>query len=950
MIRIQVNLKNSSYASPKEPYRFCIEMSLAWFDATHAHAILHKEELTITDLPLVIDLNLIETSTQYITGGKASNLTVLTNAGFKVPPGFVVTTEAYAKFIAANVMENLARNHLADINHENASELNRATEIMREHIKNSKIPEEVITAITKAYQHLGLGRVAIRSSATAEDLPDASFAGQYDTSLNIEGIEHVLEHIKLCFGSMWTSRAVAYREENEIPHDHVQIAVIVQSMVDARCAGVMFTRNPISNLQSEMMIESNFGLGESVVAGYAVPDRYIVTSATDSQNPFKLVTREIGTKNTIIVRSVSGDGVQYSSVSAEKSQQSSLEDSEILELARIGKSIEELFESPQDIEWAIDREHKFHILQSRPITVVQKKDENESEDVFWTRGYADDYWNDPVTPLFFSLLGDQLIHIVNVEANAILGYKDTPDQLIKLYKGHAYFNLDVIRTKVVNEMPPFIRTDDVLNYFPAGGGPFGKDTMAKLPFALKTRILAEIRLMIFDGDGSMTKTNSVYERWTEDTFNPKCKEFDEKFESLKMEGTEAEFMELADDLDKTMMKHFRMVRYGLPVHTLGMNLITNYLLTRWLGEKAAMVFYPILISGIEHKTSETNRRINELAEHIRQDPYILSLVLDNSSKDILQVIESDSTTSTQEFLTKFQHFLDDFGDRGFTREMYYPRWRESPEYVFDILKSLVSESTKDLSEAEELLARKRVKAEEITEKRIKEQRYGPLKWILFDTIRGMARTYIGFRENQRFNLDCWITRSRNAFLQIGSRLVDRGYLLELKHVFFLYRNELKRIIRGTSKLDKAEVRHLVHERFEDFLKYENITPPKFLQGNREFDDPLPDSAEGYVGMPSSQGIVTGIVRVLGSIEEIPLVRAGEILVVPRTDPGWTPVFSKIGGLVTETGGILSHGAVVSREFGIPAVTNVRNACQLLKTGQKVTLNGNDGIVVIIDSE
>ncbi|MBE0525646.1 MAG: phosphoenolpyruvate protein kinase, partial [Candidatus Thorarchaeota archaeon] len=266
------------------------------------------------------------------------------------------------------------------------------------------------------------------------------------------------------------------------------------------------------------------------------------------------------------------------------------------------------------------------------------------------------------------------------------------------------------------------------------------------------------------------------------------------------------------------------------------------------------------------------------------------------------------------------------------------------------LKSLVSEKTKDLALAEETLACKRAKAEAITEKRIKGQRYGPLKWMLFDAIRGMARTYIGFRENQRFNLDCWITRNRNAYLEIGSRLVDRGYLLEPKHVFFLYRNELRKIVRGTSKLDQSEIQNLVHERYEEFLKYENVTPPKFLQGNREFDDPMPDSADGYQGMPASQGIVSGTVRVLNSIEEVSLVRAGEILVVPRTDPGWTPVFSKIGGLITETGGILSHGAVVSREFGIPAVTNVRNACQIFKTGQRVTVDGNNGMVILLESD
>ncbi len=905
-----------------------------------------KEEKTVTEIPLIVDLSSIDAASQSMTGGKAANLTKLTKAGFNVPSGFVVTTKAYSKFITSNQLESLANDHLSSINYEDAGELSQATETMRQNITAATLPNELVVAITSAYKQLGMGRVAIRSSATAEDLPDASFAGQYDTSLNIEGIENILEQIKNCFSSMWTNRAVAYREENNIPHNQVQIAVVVQSMVDVRCAGVLFTRNPISKLPDEMMIESNFGLGESVVSGYAIPDRYVV--AENSEGGFSLVSKEIGTKSVIIVRKAKGDGVQHSSVSQEKSQQSSLEDDEIFNLSKICKSIEELFKSPQDIEWALDREGQIHILQSRPITVNLEKD-SELDDVFWTRGYADDYWNDPVTPLFFSLLGDHLIHIVNVEANAILGYKDMPDELLKLYKGHAYFNLEVLRTKVVNEMPPFIRSADVLNYFPDGGGPFGKETMSKLPFALTTRIMAEIRLMILDGDGGMSKTNSVYNKWSEETFVPKCLEFDEKFKTLKKKGTENELLELINDLDKTMMRHFRMVRYGLPVHTLGMNLITNYLLNRWLGEKAALVFYPILLSGLEHKTSETNRRINELKTIIRQDEDLLAIVLNQESKSILPILEADDSITNREFHEIFKQFLDDFGDRGFTREPYYPRWRESPEYVFDILKSLVSEGGKDLSQAEKDLARKRAKAEEIAEKTMRGQRFGLIKWMLFSTILGMARTYIGFRENQRFNLDRWITRNRSGFLEIGNRLVDRGYLLEPIHVFFLFRNELRKIIRGTSTLSQLEVKDLIEERYEEFLKYENTTPPKFLQGNREFDDPLPDSTDGYQGLPASQGIITGTVRVLESVEDVPLVRAGEILVVPRTDPGWTPVFSKIGGLVTESGGVLSHGAVVSREFGIPAVTNIRNACQLFKTGQKITLDGNNGLVVLHDS-
>jgi phosphoenolpyruvate synthase/pyruvate phosphate dikinase len=901
----------------------------------------------VINTALILDLT--DSANSQMTGGKASNLTILANAGFRIPKGFVVTTEAYSKFIQANQIEGLAEEYLRNINHEDTGRFNIAIEMMRERIENAGLPDELVDAIKLAYTKLGSGPVAVRSSATAEDMPDASFAGQYDTSLNVEGVENVLQHVKHCFGSMWTERAVAYREENEIPHQQVRLAVVVQSMVDPRCAGVLFTSNPISNSDNEIMIESNYGLGESVVGGYAVPDRYVVAKGTSKSREFSLISREIGTKDTIMDKSKNGIGVLESKPGLEMSQKSSLEDEEVLKLASIGKSIEELFKSPQDIEWAIDHDGAIHILQSRPITSGLRTRGTEKDDIFWTRGYADDYWNDPVTPLFYSLLGDQITHIVNVEANAIMGYKNMPKELLKLYKGHAYFNLDVLRTKVVNEMPPFIRSDDVMNYFPDGAGPYGKETMRKLPFALTTRIMAEIRIMLLDGDGSMTKTNSVYENWTKQTFEPACKEFDARLINLQGKGSLSDFMELADDLDKTMMRHFRMVRYGLPVHTLGMNLITHYLLKRWLGEKAAIKLYPVLLSGLEHKTSETNKKIEDLAIEIRKNRELSKIIIETPSRSILSTLQKSGPKFTR-FMDKFNKFLYDFGDRGFTREFYYPRWRETPEYVFDILKSLVSERARNLELAESVLARKRAKAEELVNETIRKQRYGPIKWILFSTILGMARTYVGFRENQRFNLDKWITRERQAYLEIGKQLVASGLLQEPTQVFFLFRNEIRRIIRGISDLDEKAIKELVEKRFDDFLRYENVTPPKFLKGNREFDDPLPESTEGFKGMPASQGVITGYVRVLGSVEEVSQVQAGEILIVPRTDPGWTPVFSKIGGLITETGGILSHGAVVSREFGIPAVTNVRNACNTFRTGQKVTIDGNRGVVVLHNLE
>jgi len=843
----------------------------------------------------------------------------------------VITTEAYDLFLRSN---NIDLRNLQD------------SEKLRKKIKQADLPSELVQAITDSYAKLGRGRVAVRSSATAEDLPEASFAGQYETSLNIEGENNLLKHVKHCFASMWTDRAISYREENQIDHNQVQIAVVVQPMVQARCAGVLFTRNPLSSVESEMMIESNYGLGESVVSGQMVPDRYVTNE--ESNKEFTLVSREIGTKETMIESDA--EGVHSVTLTPDMRQQSSLNDREVIELSKIARSIEQVFRTPQDIEWAIDTDGVIHVLQSRPITVESLRDES-SDDVFWTRGYADDYWNDPVTPLFYDLLGDQINYIVNVEANAIMGYEGIPEQLLKLHKAHVYFNLAVIRTKVVNEMPPFIRSEDVLNYFPEGAGPFGKDTMRNLPFAIKKRIMAEIRIMLYDPDGGMANTNDAYIKWTQKTFIPFCQRFDSDLGYAIQNGSIASLMELADELDKVMMTHFRMVRYGLPVHTLGMNLITNYMLRRWLGEKAGNVVYPILLSGLEHKTTETNRRIFDLATLASGDDDVKRIFVDTPSDELHNELIENQSPAVLKFLEQFNEFLDDFGDRGFTREPYYTRWRDSPDLVLDAIKPLVTEDLRDIAETEETLAHKRARAERVVEGHIRSQRYGPIKWMLFKTILGMARTYICFRENQRFNLDRWITRNRRLFLKIGSKLVENNYLEDPTHIFFLHRKEIRTAIKaGSGSPEPKYFRELAKARFEEFLKYENTLPPKFMVGAREFDDPIPDSAEGFLGIPASQGMITGQIRVLERIEDIPYVKAGEILVVSRTDPGWTPVFSKIGGLVTESGGVLSHGAVVSREFGIPAVTNVRNACQIFRTGQRVTIDGNQGLVIVKDEE
>ncbi|MCK4479154.1 MAG: hypothetical protein KAV01_01380, partial [Candidatus Lokiarchaeota archaeon] len=691
------------------------------------------------------------------------------------------------------------------------------------------------------------------------------------------------------------------------------------------------------------------GLGESIVSGKCSPDQFFIKKS--KRGSFKILNKRIGIKRLAAYPKSSEDngGIEYRELSDELNQQPSLSEKEIIRLAKIGLEIEKRFNgNPQDIEWAIDQDNKINILQTRPVTTI--KEEIKEPEIFWSRGYSDDYWNDNVTPLYFGLLGDPITNVVNIELNSIMGYKRMDTQLLKLHNAHVYFNLKVIMRKIENEIPTFMRNEDVLNYFPEGSGSYGKKTMKELPFHLIKRIVAELRIMFHDPNGSMSKTAEAYDNWNQEIFIPYCKEFDIQLQKIAKSGELQDLIKLAEDLDRTMIAHFRLIRYGIPVHNIGMNLLIQYLLTRFLGKEESSQFYPILVSGLEHKLTETNDQVHLLVSFINRSPELKSIFINQESVNIYNALKTETNPIVKDFLIKFESFLQSFGDRSFTRETFYPRWREYPmTNLMDVLKSLVMDQLQDLETIKNKNLRKKERIEKIVESKIRAQKYGLLKWKFFLTILKNSRKYIKFRENQRFNLDKWITRNRNVYLEIGKIITHKGIISDESKVFFLYKQEIKNL--ALNKYNQKEIQKIssdIKQRFEEFKKYENKMPPKFLLGSREFNDMLKYDKESklFHGIPASQGIITAPIRIIKDINLISTVRAGEILVVSRTDPGWTPIFSKIGGLITETGGVLSHGAVVSREYGIPAVTNITNACEIFKTGQIVKIDGYSGIVIL----
>ena len=902
---------------------------------------LYTENGEGSNMPGQLTIGLAEASKADIgrVGGKAANLGELMNKGFPVPGGFVVTTNAYALFAEHNDLKALIAKELESVDYGDMRSIEEHATHIRDAVLSSRFPANLAAEIKERYGGMGDLPVAVRSSATAEDLTSASFAGQLETYLNVKGSRGVIEAVKKCYASLWSGRALSYGKESGFTPGDAVMAVLVQHMIPAQSAGVMFTVSPLSTDGSEFLIESTFGLGEALVSGRATPDKYVLGRNGDGS--FKILAEEIGEKKTVARGGKLG--VEYVELDDEQGSKPSITDKQALKLADIGQKIQVVMGTPQDVEWAIGAEDEVYVLQSRPITTIRTEDE---DDIVWTRGYSDDYWNDPVTPLYFELLGDHLTQYVNVELNEIMGYKslDSPKtrQLLKLHKAHAYFNLEVLKRKVENEIPPFLRNDDVLNYFPEGSGSYGKETMRALRFNTVGRILAEIRVTLKDPNGGGGKTDKAYTTWSIGTFEPYFNGFPEKMKTL--EGAPlADYITLADEIHKLMIGHYRLVRYGIPVHNIGMNLLTQYLLARFLGAEEGRRVYPILVSSLRDKTSETNERIGLLAATVRQSPELRELILAEPSRELYGIVSASKLNVAERFRAEFDAFIAEYGVRGFTREAYYPRWGDEPAYIFDILKSLAEGEAVDTAAAEKKSEKLRRDTERLVKDDISGQFVGFAKWGFLSGIMGSARRYIVFREQQRFNLDRWITMVRRLHLALGSRLVENGVLEEPSEVFFLTKAEIRGIAAGETL---GGIRATLATRRTEFKKYENATPPKFLQGNREFNDPPTTDVDHFKGLPASQGVLTAPVRVLGSIDDIWQVQAGEILVVPRTDPGWTPVFSKIGGLITETGGILSHGAVVSREYGIPAVTNIHEACRVFKTGQRVTIDGVKGEVTI----
>jgi phosphohistidine swiveling domain-containing protein len=896
-------------------------------------------ELSKTDLPLA--------------GGKGANLGALLQGGFPVPLGFCVTTDAYRAFVEANQHQAVIEEICEGLHSNDLAALEAASTTIRGRFTDGKMPADIASEIRDAYadlnhtiaqSHNRSMPVAVRSSATAEDLPDMSFAGQQDTYLNIIGEEMLLEAVVDCWGSLWTARAIGYRARNGIAQDDVALAVVVQQMIPSEASGVLFTVNPLTGKRSETVIDATLGLGEALVSGQVEPDHYVVGDGAINDGAItgdRILSKTLGAKAIAIHGRDDGGTV---TTDEDASAMQALPDEQILDLARLGRRIEQAFGTPQDIEWAW-ADKQMMVVQSRPITSLYplpKGVGTEKLEVFFS--FAS--WQGMLEP--YTPLGQDVLKLLVANMALLFGSRVGPEeQRALLSAGERLFvnltgplstslgytaldvfieNMDPIASQILQEVakdPRLPHKDPRLRDWVKilyGLGPILYNILFNLLFPQRGRI----------------RLQNVIER-----------SFRLVLERYSKTQTVSEVAQAMEEMTAFILKvHapylFPAVISGqIPLHALWLRTASVPHASEWVME---------LTRGMPNNvTTEMDLQLWRISQSIRADTAAAAHFGEADIPGLIAEFRAGTlSTAVQKAITQF---LEQYGLRGVGEiDLGRRRWVEDPTHVFQVLRSYLQMTDERLSPEAVFTAgkEKAQQAQECLVDAFRSRRFGWFKVMLIKWTARRIRELGGLRESPKFVIVSLLGPLRLAILRVGERLVADGTLQEADDLFYLHLAELKALGAGESR----EWRQLIAGRraaYERELRRKRIPRLLLSDGTAFYESagtPIDAGPDTLVGNPVSAGSVEGVVHVVHNPNGVQLV-PGEILVCRATDPAWTPLFLAAGGLVMEIGGMVTHGSVVAREYGIPAVVGVSQATTRLTTGQRVRVNGSTGQVTIL---
>ena len=875
------------------------------------------------------------------TGGKGLNLVRLTRAGFQVPRGFIISTDAYRAFVVANRWLPMIESAVENMSPEDTSALERTSAQIRAAFSVGLMPFDVESAIRAAYAEFKDVPVAVRSSATAEDLPDLSFAGQQDTYLNIIGEDEVLKSVVQCWSSLWTARAIGYRLRNHISQNEVALAVVVQEMIPSDVSGVLFTANPLTGLRSETVIDATFGLGEALVSGQVEPDHYVVDTLGNVIRSKTLGAKEIST------RSRSGGGVEVTREDASTRQ--ALGDSEILELARLGKSIQNEYGFPQDIEWAF-ADDRLYVLQSRAITSLYPVPEESNDPLMvWFSFGAVQGLVGPITPL-----GQDMIRHIFAGGGRLFDVNTNPANVRAFVSAgeRIWINItDVLRNPVGNRVirvflrfiePSSAQIIEPLANDPrlgAGTGTFKFSTLQRLAkFFLP--VLPRLIRNVHNPEKARAEFDQAIDTYLNASQIPAAQN---KFDRL---ANIVAFMQdrVANVFQFLVPKFFPMFVPALA----SLNVLARQIQQKDTGDHGFSMLVLETTRGLpKNVTTEMDMALWETARTIKADAQSLELFTASDASTLARrYLEGTLPSAAQNVVARF---MDQYGMRGVGEiDFGQPRWREEPSSVMQTLQSYLQIGEDAAPDV--LFERGAQAAHAAIEKLALEARSQPGGSLKEKIVRGAARrvrVLMGVRESPKFFAIRMMGIARKALMEVGEEFAQAGNIDRANDLAFLNFSELAALSRNEQRDWKA----LVAERrslFERETRRRQV-PRVLVSDGRAFYEGLgsaTDTGDVITGSPVSPGVVEGIVHVVFNPHESQLA-PGEILVCPGTDPAWTPLFMAAGGLITEVGGMMTHGSVVAREYGIPAVVGVHQATTRLKDGQKIRVDGTTGRIVMI---
>jgi rifampicin phosphotransferase len=809
---------------------------------------------------------------------------------------------------APSIDDRLGR--LSRLNPNDRESIRTLSAEIRRAIEGIPIPDDVAAAVTSAIAQLGeRAAYAVRSSATAEDLPTASFAGQQDTYLNVVGPAEILQHVSRCWASLFTERAVTYRLRNGLGHRKLDMAVVVQQMVFPQVAGILFTADPVTGNRKVASMEASFGLGEGLVSGLINADVYEVRDG-------EVVAKAVAAKQLAIHASPAG-GTEEQTIEPERQQQPALTDAQVVRLAQLGRRIEAHFGCPQDIEWCLV-DDDFQVVQSRPITTlfpIPVPGDGENH-VYVSVGHGQ-MMTDPMKPLGLSVWQLTTPRPMNeaggrlfVDVTRALGSPTSRAGLLDVMGKSDPLIRDALET--ILDRGDFVPSlpDEGPVGAPTGDAPAPIETDPAIVLELIGRTQASIATLKRD---IRTKVGpALLDFVLEDIQELKRILFDPQSHQVFMSAMEAAWW-------------------------------LNEQLEGWLGEKNAA---DTVTQSVPHNvTSEMGLSLLDVADVIRPHPEVVAFLQHVEDESFLD--ELVELAGGREARDAILAWLDKYGMRCVGEiDITRPRWSERPTTLVPVILGNIKNFEPGAGKRRFEQGRQEAweKEQELLE-RLRALPDGERKAEEAKRMIDRVRTFIGYREYPKYGMVSRYFVYKQALLEEAERLVQAHVLHEKEDIFYLRFEELQDVVRMNQVDDQ-----LIRERKAAFRSYQALTPPRVLTSDGEGiagayrRDDLPAGA--LVGLPVSAGTVEGRARVILDLAEADL-EPGDILVTAYTDPSWTPLFVTIKGLVTEVGGVMTHGAVIAREYGLPAVVGVEHATRLIQDGQRIRLHGTDGYVEIL---